>query len=138
MVKNNYFFPKKKYKYLTELNLFRVMITNTFTLHLSLFLFVYSFFPDSHLKIGDAAGFFTITTIFWMLDFSLLKSLCLADSEFYFYLRMFFFLAFLQATINFIVGWDSEWRFISITLGVIYCFIFTYYTINTFKKLMAS
>lgn len=138
MVNNDNYFPKKKYKDLTELNLFRLIIANTVILHLSLFLFVYSFFPDSHLKIADAAIFFTMTIIFWMMDFSFLKSLCLADSKFYFYLKMFFFLSILQAAVNFLVGWDSSWRFISMTLGFIYCLIFTYYTSNVFDKLMKS
>lgn len=138
MKSNKNFFPKEKYKHLTKLNLFRGMFASTYSLHLSLILFVYSFFPDSHTKIDDVVWMSTLSAICWIWDFRFMKLLCLAENKYYFYLRMFFTLSFLQAAVNYLVGWDSSWRYISITLGMIYCFIFAFYTSEVFEKLMKS
>jgi len=138
MKSNEYSFPKEKYKHFTKLNLFREVFASTYSLHFSLLLFVYSFFPDSHTKIHDVVAMSALSAIFWIWDFRFMKSLCLADNKYYFYLRMFFFLSILQASVNFLVGWDSSWRYISTILGMIYCFIFTFYTSAVFDKLMKS
>ena len=138
MKKNVYLFPKKKYINLTRGRLFNSILGTTLCFHIFLLLFVYSFFPDSNLKIEDSAGMFGILLLCLALDFSFLKSLCLVDNKYYFYLKMFLTISILQAVVNFIVGWNSSWRYTSATFEIIYCFIFAFYTSSVFDKLMNS
>ncbi len=138
MQKNTYSFPKDEYKNINRTKLFHSVLATGCCFHLFLIIFVYYFFPESNLKVEDVIGMFGVLVLSIALDFDFIKSLCLVDSRYVFFLRMFLLISILQGVVNFLGSWDSPWRYISAALGFMYCFIFSFYTLSVYDRLMRS